>query len=79
VIGKAAAYQEVLLTLCFQITTSEKTIFEYDYVYDVYVFLGGIYILPVRHTSKLNCRMIVDTVQCDSVRIYSLPLRVSVN
>jgi hypothetical protein len=36
--------------------------------------------IPVCHTIKLNYRIIiVITVQCDSIRIYLLPLHVSVS
>jgi hypothetical protein len=33
----------------------------------------------VRHTRKLNYRIIVNTVQCDSICRYLLPLHVSVS
>jgi hypothetical protein len=41
--------------------------------------LNLILFILVRHTSKLNYRIIVNTVQCDSICRYLLPLHVSVS
>jgi hypothetical protein len=37
------------------------------------------FFILVRHTSKLNYRIIDNTVQCDSICRYLLPLHVSVS